>query len=751
MKRLVIRISALAAVVALGLIAIAQAQRSVGDTKPAAQSSGTSAAPAKQGATQATTATARYAEEPRPFPGDTIANPLRAVSSGPVRDGVLRASGQAPDNGPGVTFAGGSTGSSEGAAETARDPFPSVPATIPGASSPGAAEASVRDAGVAGPAATDPNYQPENGQPAQGQGMNPTVSPAREPGGAVSGKNAYPQLPSATFPDSKPATKRPLAPPESSGTGAITGDRYSARTPMAGGQREPQKLDLDPTVPVTSLPYSAQSNRGLPPARGGGLGPDSVGSTAQGTGTPGGSQLEGPQTPQLTIEKSAPPEIQVGKEATFRVKVANTGRTPAQGVEVRDEVPKGTRLVDASPQASPDTQGRLVWAVGTIQPGEEVTVEMRVMPELEGEIGSVATVSFNAEASARTVATKPELTIKTTAPSQVLIGGQIALTITISNPGSGVATNVVLTEHVPPGLRHPAGDELENVIGDLKPNESRQLELSLEAEAPGVMTNMLSARAEPNLAAEDQVDIEVMAPQLDVALEGPKLRYLDREATYTLSVLNRGTAPAKNVELIAHLPAGLEFVSASNQGSYEASSRSVHWVLEKLPVQSESQQPAAVRVTTMAREAGEQSLRFTCTGEPGLSAESEQTILVEGIADVSFQVVDVDDPIEVGGETTYEIRVVNQGSKAATNVQLVAMVPPGMRATSAEGPSRYAIEPNRVIFESLPRLAEKADTTYRVRVQGLQPGDLRLSVQLLTDGMSAPVTVEENTRVYSDE
>ncbi|MHC4405908.1 MAG: hypothetical protein ACYTG0_40205, partial [Planctomycetota bacterium] len=106
---------------------------------------------------------------------------------------------------------------------------------------------------------------------------------------------------------------------------------------------------------------------------------------------------------------------------------------------------------------------------------------------------------------------------------------------------------------------------------------------------------------------------------------------------------------------------------------------------------------------------------------------------------------------ELGGETTYEIRVVNQGSKAATNVELVATLPPEMRAVGAEGPARYQVDANRVVFEALPRLAPKADTTYRVRVQGLRSGDLRLRVQLLTDEMSTPVTKEESTRVYSDD
>ena len=108
------------------------------------------------------------------------------------------------------------------------------------------------------------------------------------------------------------------------------------------------------------------------------------------------------QSPQLTIQKFAPKEIQVGKPATFRVTVRNTGQIPACEVEVRDQVPKGTRLLGTTPQANRGARGEFVWTLGTIRPGEESTVEMQLMPTAEGEIGSVATVHFGADASART-------------------------------------------------------------------------------------------------------------------------------------------------------------------------------------------------------------------------------------------------------------------------------------------------------------------------------------------------------------
>ena len=125
----------------------------------------------------------------------------------------------------------------------------------------------------------------------------------------------------------------------------------------------------------------------------------------------------------------------------------------------------------------------------------ESSVEMQVMPVAEGEIGSVATVHFDAQASSRSIATKPKLVVETTGTNRVLIGDQIDLTINVSNPGTGVATGVVLEEHIPAGLQHPAGNALEYGVGDLKPGESRKLELQLTAARAG-RSQMLAARGD---------------------------------------------------------------------------------------------------------------------------------------------------------------------------------------------------------------------------------------------------------------
>ena len=88
--------------------------------------------------------------------------------------------------------------------------------------------------------------------------------------------------------------------------------------------------------------------------------------------TPGARHLDGPQAPTLTIEKIAPAEIQVGRTATFQIKVRNTGKVAAQDVVVVDQIPTGTELVEITPMVEPAADGSLRWNLGTLAPGAEI-------------------------------------------------------------------------------------------------------------------------------------------------------------------------------------------------------------------------------------------------------------------------------------------------------------------------------------------------------------------------------------------
>lgn len=70
------------------------------------------------------------------------------------------------------------------------------------------------------------------------------------------------------------------------------------------------------------------------------------------------------------------------------------------------------------------------------------------------------------------------------------------------------------------------------------------------------------------------------------------------------------------------------------------------------------------------------------------------SINIDGIAALLYTLTDKVDPIEIDGQTKYEIKVINQGSKEASNVRIAAATPDGLQAVEATGPTAERIRDN---------------------------------------------------------
>ncbi|QDT67440.1 Large cysteine-rich periplasmic protein OmcB precursor [Planctomycetes bacterium MalM25] len=465
----------------------------------------------------------------------------------------------------------------------------------------------------------------------------------------------------------------------------------------------------------------------------------------EGMGRPGPQELEGPQEASLVLEKRGPREARIGQPCRFAVRVRNTGTGDAENVMLTDQVPAGARLISTNPNAQQEGD-RLVWRLGKIPSGETRTVEMRIEPTQEGPLGSVARATLDTVASASTVCTRPQLAVRMSAPQHVLVGEEQIITIELHNPGTGAATNVMLSEDVPAALRHAAGAELEFEVGTLEPGETRRIDLRMTAAAAGRVRNLVNVVADGDLRAEESVEFEVVAPSLAVTIDGPKRRYLESQASYTIGVDNPGTAPARDVRLVSQLPRGMEFVRANNLGEYDATTHSVYWSLAELPEGERGE----VKLVATPVAAGEHTLKVESEAA-GLKAAHSHRVQVEGVASLAFEVRDLKDPIEVGEEALYEIRVLNEGTKAATGVTVRVESPSGMRMVAAQGQTTAQTSAGRAEFAPLAKLEPGEKVAYRVRVAGVESGDQRVTVLVDSDDLTRPIRREESTRVYGDE
>ncbi len=518
--------------------------------------------------------------------------------------------------------------------------------------------------------------------------------------------------------------------------------RPSTQSPFAASNQRP-------TSPSKSSPFSGASNSQTNSRAGTSVrsATDLGGLATLSRNVPGDRQLEGVQAPALTVEKLSPREIQVNQTADFQLIIKNVGRVSAEDVKVFDQTPIGTQFIGASPQPASSRGGDLRWDIGTLRPGQEKRIKIQLKPTRHGEIGSVAHVTFATQASMRTLVTKPVLEIVHQAKNVHLIGDDVVFDITVKNKGDGPANNVMIQEDVPKQLEFQDGSQaIEYPIGTLMPGQSKRLRLALKAAQIGKIRNVMFASADGGLEAKHELPLEVVAPNLVAKSDGPTRRFLQRNVAHSFSVANNGTAKATNVELIARLPSGLRFQAANNQGRYDSNAHSVYWSLAELARDAK----ATVELKTTPVEIGTQPIKFETLADLEVRASVVQPMNVEHLVDVFFDIDDVVDPIEIGSNTSYKIRVVNQGTKAATNVRLGVTFPRGLQPTAVNGSIRHQINGQQIAFEPINSMSPGDEISFEIESKGQSAGDHRVEVNMQTDGRQTTVTKEETTRVYSD-
>src|SRR5207302_8447612 len=136
------------------------------------------------------------------------------------------------------------------------------------------------------------------------------------------------------------------------------------------------------------------------------------------------------------------------------------------------------------------------------------------------------------------------------------------------------------------------------------------------------------------------------------------------EPTYLIELSNPGTAATDPVQVYTVLPDGFEYVSASDGGTLNG--RAVTWRLPSLA--AGSTRTVTLKLRAVAAADGQiRTLAQTGAAQPapgpqpaggvavrpagrGLEAKAESPVTAEGVAAVRFEVVDVEDPVEVGKE-----------------------------------------------------------------------------------------------------
>lgn len=237
--------------------------------------------------------------------------------------------------------------------------------------------------------------------------------------------------------------------------------------------------------------------------------------------------------------------------------------------------------------------------------------------------------------------------------------------------------------------------------------------------------------------------------KLKLHIDGPKDRYANMPVLYRITVMNEGKTAATNLLVRATLPEKTEFVSASDDGAHLASQ--VAWLLKDL----EPGGKRTVELVYKSQGPGLRCVKVFALADRNVSAQAEYCTNFQGVSALLLEMFDREDPVALGGDTSFPIVVHNTGSAPVNNVTVRALVPISMVLTKTV-PAEHRLgervpQGQWLIFGPMAPLEPGAKEEFEVYVKGVAAGDARFKIEMSANQLDrGPVVEEESTIIYEE-
>ncbi|HMF95002.1 MAG TPA: hypothetical protein VKE96_11940 [Vicinamibacterales bacterium] len=295
--------------------------------------------------------------------------------------------------------------------------------------------------------------------------------------------------------------------------------------------------------------------------------------------------------------------------------------------------------------------------------------------------------------------TDADVSVKQTdSPDPVISGNNVTYTITVRNAGPANATNVVLTDVLPPEFTLVSAVPSQGTcagatctLGTLTASATATVTLVAATSTVGLFVNTASvtaAETDPvpanNASSEPTTVADADQADLVVTKSSPSLLEPGETAFSRITVTNRGPADAKHIQLLDSLPADFPF--AGNSGDCFTPFPCTFDLLR--PGDTVVIQTAfivAAGVATPTTEVNTASVT-SVTPDPDVNnngAAVSTEIQPATATDLAVVKRDSRDPVIAGTNFSYALSVANRGPATSPAVTLTDVLPPGVSAISA--------------------------------------------------------------------
>lgn len=285
--------------------------------------------------------------------------------------------------------------------------------------------------------------------------------------------------------------------------------------------------------------------------------------------------------PKLTLEMTGPDAVKVGDEVELRYVIRNDGSGDASNVILRSVLPPGLKHSEG---------GDLEYEIENLPSGGKEVIDLTVIAAEPGSYHTVSEVTASGvsadKASTDINIIGSQLTIQRLGPDRRFVGRSGTFQNIISNETAFDATNAVVIEQVPEGMRfvsadnggtyNPQNGRVRWDIDRLAPGKQITLEIELEASSAGPQEALVEVTENAGFRSQARAvvtveDFENMTA--DISRQDKPVA-IGESFGFTITIENRGTAVAKNVEMVIEVPAeiavkaaGTRTVPARRQGN----------------------------------------------------------------------------------------------------------------------------------------------------------------------------------------
>jgi len=441
------------------------------------------------------------------------------------------------------------------------------------------------------------------------------------------------------------------------------------------------------------------------------------------------------RTSAVGVEKGMPREARANVPFDFWIVVTNLTGNTLDHVTLTEEFDPNFNFQSASPPASSSSGKTVRWDCGTMGPCESKVITVKASASQTGTVTSCSSVSYSSALCMGVPVVQPALLVTLEGPKEIGACDVAVYNIEVTNTGSGVAKNVNVKHHLPPGM---TADIAEFVAGDMAPGQKKSFRVVANPQKTGQHIHKTSASGEGGLAHETTtITTIVKKPVLTITRLAPEMRYLDREIEVKIQVENTGDGVAENTVIEDVIGPHGRFVSASDGGV--ATGNRVVWNLGNLNPGQKRTVNVTYATTSINDHEGTTSVVAVCA-DP---VKNLSKTIVRGIAGMLLEGRDDPDPIEVGKTTTYYLEVVNQGSAPLTQTEFWCTMDSdqSMEMVSATGstpggPVNGTRNGLKISFPTIASIPPGQKATFQIVIRATKPDQ----AQLLAETKSAEIT-----------